>query len=119
MTRFREVAASSSTTEEGQETSRIAKEILSRMEQQSPLALRVVYQLMKMGLQVTSTMENCMKLEMNAQLNMVRQADFQEWANHVRKHGDEKKAPPFKGWKHKSVEEVTTDEVDEILRETS
>lgn len=121
MTRFKEIAASPSTTAEGQETSRIAKEIVSRMEQQSPLALRVVHQLMKMGLQLTSTMENCMKLEMDAQLNMIRQSDFQEWANHVRKHGngDEKQAPPFQGWKHKSVKDVTADEVDEILRERS
>lgn len=111
MTRFREIAASQSNTVEGQEKSRIAKELVTRMEQQSPLALRVVYQLMKMGIHLTTTMETCMKLEMTAQLNMIRQSDFQEWAKHVRKHGggDEKKAPAFQGWKHQSVRDVTAD----------
>ncbi len=120
MTRLREAAAKKSDDAEEQENMRIAKEILTRMQQQSPLALRVVHQLMKMGIRVNSTIEHCMELESNAQLNMIRQADFREWAAHIRKHGgDEKKAPVFGGWKHKTVSEVTLDEVDAILREIS
>lgn len=117
---LREAASITLEGVEEKENAEIAKQILSRMEQQSPLALRVVHQLMKMGLGVNRTMEYCMDLERIAQLNMMQQSDFRGWAAHVRKHGgDEKKAPVFGSWKHKTVSEVTADEVDAILRESS
>ena len=40
-----------------------------------------------------------MELEMKAQLHMLQQSDFKNWAAHVNKHGgDEKKAPPWIRW---------------------
>lgn len=113
--RFRQEASKQSRDEKEQENIRIAKEILTRMERQSPLALRVIHQLMVMGRKINASLGHCMELEMSAQLNMFQQSDFQEWAAHVRKHGGESKAPPFGGWKHKDVKEVTAEEVDAII----
>lgn len=114
---LREAGDKTSEDIDEQENARIAKELFSRMERQSPLALEVVYRLMKIGVQSTKTMETCMDLEMNVQLKMFQQDDFKAWAAHVSKHGGESKAPAFGGWKHKSVKEVTQAEVDAILED--
>ncbi|KAG7362193.1 enoyl-CoA hydratase/isomerase [Nitzschia inconspicua] len=94
----------------------VAKDLVERMDRQSPLALRVVYQLMKMGRMSLATMENCMEREAKAQRTLLAGPDFANWQAHVRKHGgDESKAPPFGGWQHSSVKEVTAEEVDRVL----
>lgn len=116
MERLREAGSKASDNVDDRENSRIAQDIVTRMERQSPLSLRVIHKLMTMGKRVKATMEDCTELEVQAQLNMLQQNDFKEWAAHVNKHGgDEKKAPPFGGWKHKSVAEVSAEEVDAIL----
>jgi enoyl-CoA hydratase/carnithine racemase len=119
MERLREAGDKKSDDREEQENSRIAKELVVRMQSQSPLALEVIFQLMRMGSFAKATMEKCMEQEINAQLNMYQQSDFKEWAAHVRKHGGETKAPAFGGWKHKSVKDVTSDEVDAIIGDQS
>lgn len=120
MERLRETGGKKSDDLEEQENSRIAQEVVSRMERQSPLSLRVIHQLMTMGKRVKNSIEDCMELEMKAQLHMLQQSDFKNWAAHVNKHGgDEKKAPPFGGWKHKNVAEVSTEEVDAMLSDRS
>jgi enoyl-CoA hydratase/carnithine racemase len=116
---LREAGDKKSNDVDDQENSRIAKDLVARMESQSPLALHVVFQLMKLGRRAKSTMETCMELELNAQLEMFKHSDFKEWAAHVRKHGGEHKAPEFGGWKHKSVKDVTQDEVDAIVQDRS
>jgi hypothetical protein len=86
------------------------------MERQSPLSLRVVYQLMKMGSTRTATMENCMAREGKAQRKLMVGSDFRNWLDHVQKFGgDETTAPPFQGWQHSNVKEVTAEEVDHLL----
>jgi len=78
--------------------------------------LRVVYQLMKMGSSGTATMENCMAREGKAQRKMMRKPDFRNWLAHVQKFGgDEAQAPPFSGWQHSNVKEVTAEEIDQLL----
>jgi hypothetical protein len=119
MERLREAGDKKSDDREEQENSRIAKELVVRMQSQSPLALEVIFQLMRMGGFAKATMEKCTEQEINAQLNMYQQSDFKEWAAHVRKHGGETKAPAFGGWKHKSVKDVTSDEVDAIIGDQS
>lgn len=98
----------------------VAKDLVERMERQSPLALRVVYQLMKMGQSSLATMEKCMDREANAQRTLLAGPDFVNWQAHVRKHGgEESKAPLFGGWQHGSVKEVTAEEVDRVLNDAS
>jgi enoyl-CoA hydratase/carnithine racemase len=98
----------------------VAKDLVERMERQSPLALRVVYQLMKMGTSSLTSMEKCMELESKAQRTLLAGPDFAKWQAHVRKHGgDESKAPAFQGWQHSSVKEVTAEEVDRVLNDAS
>jgi enoyl-CoA hydratase/carnithine racemase len=98
-------------------TSSLAKDLVQRMEAQSPLALRVVHQLMKMGSRHLATMELCMDREAKAQRKLMRRPDFINWATHVQTYGsgDESKCPPFTGWQHKDVQSVLPEEVDEIL----
>ena len=117
MDRLRESGNTTSDDVDEQENSRIARELVARMESQSPLALQVTFNLMTLGGLAKSTMEKCMEREMNVQLQMFQQTDFKEWAAHVRKHGGENKAPAFGGWKHKSVKDVTQDEVDAIIQD--
>lgn len=113
--RLREEGSKKSDNSDDQENIRIANELVARMERQSPLALRVVYQLMKMGRTRNANMNICLDREVKAQLNMYCQSDFQEWARHVRANGGESKAPTFTGWKHANVAAVTSDEVDAII----
>eukprot|EP00934_Nitzschia_sp_Nitz4_P003120 Nitzschia sp. Nitz4//scaffold141_size107518//85466//87034//NITZ4_004293-RA/size107518-processed-gene-0.117-mRNA-1//1//CDS//3329536339//3110//frame0 len=113
--RLREAGSKKSEDAEEKENIAIAKELVQRMERQSPLALRVTYQLLKMGRMRNAQLESCMDREVKAQLNMFQQKDFQEWARHVQAKGGESKAPAFTGWKHKSVKDVTDDEVDAII----
>eukprot|EP00533_Pseudo-nitzschia_delicatissima_P000810 CAMPEP_0116078038 /NCGR_PEP_ID=MMETSP0327-20121206/388_1 /TAXON_ID=44447 /ORGANISM="Pseudo-nitzschia delicatissima, Strain B596" /LENGTH=543 /DNA_ID=CAMNT_0003568555 /DNA_START=132 /DNA_END=1763 /DNA_ORIENTATION=+ len=117
--RLKEVAAQSDSKDVGDEefsTPALAKELVERMERQSPLSLRVVYQLMKMGSSRKATMENCMAREGAAQRKLMKGPDFNNWLAHVQKSGrDEATAPPFSGWKHSSVKEVTAEEVDQLI----
>jgi enoyl-CoA hydratase/carnithine racemase len=98
----------------------VAKDLAERMERQSPLALRVVYQLMKLGRRRLTDMETCMKREANAQRSLLAGHDFTTWQAHVRKHGgNEANVPPFDGWQHSSVKEVTAEEVDIVIGDSS
>jgi enoyl-CoA hydratase/carnithine racemase len=115
MERLRQAGAQQSEDPDEKEGIRVANELVERMERQSPLALRVVHQLMKMGGGRLATMENCMDREAKAQHKLLGRADFSEWAKHVRKHGDESAAPAFAGWQHENVAAVSAEEVDEIL----
>lgn len=113
--RLKEVAASSDSSE-AFSTPALAKELVDRIERQSPLSLRVVYQLMKMGSSRKGTMENCMAREGKAQRKLMKEPDFCNWLAHVQKHGgNEANAPAFGGWKHSSVKEVTAEEVDRLI----
>ena len=117
--RLKEVADKSDSKDVGDEefsTPALAKELVERMERQSPLSLRVVYQLMKMGSSRKATMENCMAREGKAQRKLMKEPDFNNWLAHVQKFGgDEGTAPQFSGWKHSSVKEVTAEEVDQLI----
>lgn len=93
----------------------VAKNLVDSIELQSPLALSVTFQLMKMGGGRLASLENCMEREAKAQQKLFGGQDFTEWAKHVTKHGGEAKAPAFSGWKHESIKAVSTGEVDEIL----
>jgi len=118
--RLKEVAARVESQNSGDNedfsTPALAKELVERMERQSPLSLRVVYQLMKMGSSREATMENCMAREGKAQRKLMKEPDFRNWSAHVQNFGgDEMKATPFGGWKHSSVKEVTAEEVDKLI----
>ena len=114
--RFREVASRHTEDPEEQEGIDVAKQFVENVERQSPLALRVVHKLLALGIGNRETLENCMERERNSQVKLLQGEDFYNWAQHVSRHGgDESKAPPFTGWKHKNVASVTADEVDEIL----
>jgi enoyl-CoA hydratase/carnithine racemase len=123
MTRLKEIASSSddNTTDKEEHvlemsTHSVAQNLVERMQAQSPLALRVVHQLMKMGSGRLATMENCMVREAKAQRKLMGRPDFLNWAAHVQKHGgNESNAPRFGGWQHMDVKSVLADEVDEIL----
>lgn len=114
--RLREAGSKQSDDPDEKEGIRVANELVERMTSQSPLALRVTHQLMKMGGGRLATMDNCMDREAKAQNKLFGRSDFAEWAKHVQKHGgEESKAPAFKGWQHENVAAVSAEEVDEIL----
>ncbi|CAJ1964353.1 unnamed protein product [Cylindrotheca closterium] len=113
--RLKEAGASTSENADERMGIQAAKEIVEKMEKQSPLALKVTHQLMKMGGGRLASMENCMEREAHAQLHLFQKPDFQKWAEHVTKHGGEQKAPAFEGWQHKSISDVSSGEVDEVL----
>lgn len=113
--RLREAGSESSENEEAQRGIEAANSLVESMERQSPLALRVTHQLMKMGSGRLANLKDCMEREAKAQQKLFGRQDFTEWANHVRKHGGEISAPAFKGWQHKSIKDVSAEEIDEIL----
>eukprot|EP00977_Amphora_coffeiformis_P012981 scaffold3330_cov164-Amphora_coffeaeformis.AAC.13 len=114
--RFREIAGRVSKDPEELEGIAVAQDFVERMERQSPLALCVTYRLLWLGASKDETMETCMARERKAQTKLLGMEDFEKWARHQtrnRKEGDE--TEQFTGWKHKSVADVTDDEVAEVL----
>jgi enoyl-CoA hydratase/carnithine racemase len=114
MERFREIGARESDDPDEQECSQVAQDLVNRMELQSPLALRVVHQLMTLGAGRQATLENCMEREKKVQLKLFQKDDYQNWAKWARKNGG-KDVSPFTSWKHDSVAAVSAEEIDEIL----
>lgn len=116
--RLREVAARNTNKDpEEQETIDVAADLVRRMEEQSPLALKVTYKLMQIGQQPSETLESCMKREKAAQTKLMAKPDFENWAK-AQMSIDGSKAATFTEWTHKSLGDVTGDEVEEILHVT-
>jgi len=112
--RFREVASRHTNDAEEQEGMDVAKEFVKRIQSRSPLALSAVHRLMQMGSKDGETLETCMERENRVQAKLFGAEDFEAWGNHAMKF-EQSQEPPFAGWKHKSVVDVTSDEVDELL----
>lgn len=109
--RFKEMAAAGANGEQESEVSKVAEDLALRMECQSPLALSVVYRLMQEGARNGATLDACIEREKRAQAKLFGMEDFMAWGS-----SSESKAmgkcPP---WKHKSVDEVSEDEITEVV----
>ena len=112
--RFREVASRKTNDKEEQEGIDVAKDFVKRMQSRSPLAMSAVFRLMQMGSREGETLESCMTREKRVQEKLFGAGDFEAWGNHAIKY-KQSQEPPFGGWKHKSVMDVTKDEVDELF----
>lgn len=109
--RLKEYASADATYDDEREVVNTAKELLDSMESQSPLALHAVHKLMKDGKTNKQTLESCMEREKTVLLNLFEKADYKNWANSGLDAGE------FKDWSHKSVHDVTSDEVKELFKE--
>lgn len=107
--RMKEYAAEDTSNEDDLQFVDTAKDIVNRIEAQSPLALQAVYKLMEMGKKTSATLEECMEREKNVQLKLLGKEDFMNWAKSGARVGE------FTGWKHNSVADVSSDEVEELL----
>jgi enoyl-CoA hydratase/carnithine racemase len=110
--RFRELAGRSPCEDYPRNNLDAAAQIVQGFESQSPLALSVTYELLKMGARHGQTMDSCIDRETRTQMNMFAKPDFKNWAEHAVAKGED---VPFKGWTHKSLKEVSPDEVEEII----
>jgi len=108
---MKEFASNEASDEEELEFVETAKDIVNRIEAQSPLAVQTVHRLMEMGKKKSATLEKCMEREKKVQLRLMGEEDFMNWAKSGVNAGN------FLGWKHKSVADVSSDEVDELLAE--
>jgi len=111
---FREISSRVTADSEEQEGIQVAADFVNRMEKQSPLSLSVVHRMMELGKENGETLESCMEREKRVQAKLFRMADFQNWAKNATQNG---KDSPFTGWKHETVSDVSTDEVEELLQE--
>jgi enoyl-CoA hydratase/carnithine racemase len=105
----------SSDDPEEQYASQVAQDLHDRIRKQSPLAVSVIFDLLKRGGQTGQTLSLCTQRERMAQMRMFAHEDFTRWAEHAKEHGPE---VPFENWTHKSVEDVTAEEVLEIIEGT-
>lgn len=112
--RLREVASRRTNDREEQEGIDVAQGFVKRIQSRSPLALSAVHRLMQMGRRDGETLESCMKREKIVQTKLFGAGDFEAWGNHAMKYRQSQE-PPFGGWKHKSVVDVSSDEVDELF----
>jgi enoyl-CoA hydratase/carnithine racemase len=112
--RFREVASRKTNVREEQEGIDVAKDLVERMQSRSPLAMSAVFRLMQLGSREGETLESCMEREKRVQAKLFGAGDFEAWGNHAMKYSPIQE-PPFGGWNHKSVADVTKNEVDELL----
>ncbi len=106
---LKEYASTSAANEEEKQIVDIAKELLDGMESHSPLALHAVHKLLSIGKGNKQSLESCMEREKTVLLNLFEKDDYKNWARSGCEVGE------FKDWKHKSVKEVTTDEVNELF----
>lgn len=110
MEKMREYASASAKTDEEIEFVHVAKDLLYGMESQSPLALCATHELLKLGKGRQETLSSCMGREMRVQLKLLEKDDFNDWAKSGMEAGE------FKDWNHKSVKDVTKDEIEELLK---
>ena len=109
MERMKEFASAEPQNEEEIEFVEAAKDLLNGMEAQSPIALLATHRLMKIGKDTNETLQSCMERERTVQLNLLEGDDFQNWAKSGAESGE------FKDWKHKTVKDVTSNEVKEFF----
>jgi enoyl-CoA hydratase/carnithine racemase len=110
--RFRQLASSSPSEDYPRNTLEAAAQIVQGFESQSPLALSVTYELLKIGSRHGQTVDSCIDRETRTQMNMFSKPDFKNWAEHAVANGED---VPFKGWVHKDLKAVSPDEVEEII----
>jgi hypothetical protein len=110
MEKMREHASAHASNEEEAEFVLAAQSILEDMEAQSPLALSATHKLMVIGKEAKESLESCMEREKKVQLKLFDKDDFKNWSKSGVKEGE------FKDWKHKSVKEVTRDEIEELFK---
>lgn len=114
MERLYEIGNRKAQDDEEQEGIALAQDLYTRLQRQSPLALRAVHRLLQLGAKQGETLESCMEREKRVQTKLLRMSDYHAWAEHALSH-PEGQEPPFEGWKHKSPKDVTQEEVDELL----
>ncbi len=110
--RLKEIAGRVTNDPEEQEGIDVASDFCRRIESQSPLAVSVVYRLLREGTKPLETLQSCMEREKLVQTKLYAKEDFKAWAE-SRIAGQVGEA--FSGWKHKSIREVSDDEVTELL----
>jgi len=105
-----------------------AQALVAQMERRSPLALCVTLRLMQEGMEGNETLESCMEREKTSQRRLFSKedGDYARWARSGRGVGlaempvgdsfvMRETEDVFSGWAHTRVEEVTSDEVSEIV----
>ena len=107
---LRQYTSVNAKNEEHEKALSLAKDLLEGMESQSPLALHAVHKLLRAGRGKKQTLESCMEREKIVLLNLFEKEDYKNWAKSGLGAGE------FKDWKHKSVHEVTKDEVEELFQ---
>jgi len=110
-----EVATRTTTDPEVQEGIDVAKDLLQRMERQAPLALKVTHRLMELGRKPEQTLVSCMKREKMAQINMMTKPDYENWCKAQLTTTGSHKMETFTKWQHRTVRDVSEDEVSEII----
>ena len=119
--RFCEIASSKKTkssSPDDVEISTVAQEIVDRMQAASPLALNVIYQLLQKGRNEIETYESCIERERKIQAKLFTSPDYATWAASAQqqKTSSSTKEPVVRmNWKHKSIRDVPSDEVLEII----
>ncbi|GAX27218.1 hypothetical protein FisN_13Lh226 [Fistulifera solaris] len=110
--RLKEIAGRVTNDPEEQEGIDVASDFCRRLESQSPLAVSAVYRLLREGTKPLETLQSCMEREKLVQTNLYTKEDFAAWAK-ARIAGQVGEA--FSGWKHRSIHEVSDDEVTELV----
>eukprot|EP00560_Eucampia_antarctica_P008973 CAMPEP_0197826280 /NCGR_PEP_ID=MMETSP1437-20131217/3254_1 /TAXON_ID=49252 ORGANISM="Eucampia antarctica, Strain CCMP1452" /NCGR_SAMPLE_ID=MMETSP1437 /ASSEMBLY_ACC=CAM_ASM_001096 /LENGTH=602 /DNA_ID=CAMNT_0043426649 /DNA_START=99 /DNA_END=1907 /DNA_ORIENTATION=+ len=95
---------------EEQECMEYVQKLLQHMQASSPLALRAIYRLHQVGKDSAETLESCMDREKAVQLKLYQQQDFATYNNNNNNNNNKSVS-----WKHASVNDVTDDEVEELL----
>jgi enoyl-CoA hydratase/carnithine racemase len=114
LNRLKEIAERGSTGEEVGKGIQVVKDLVKRIQRQSPLALSVVFKLMQLGAKKGESLASCMERERRAQAKMFKLQDFENWAKHATRDLD---GQPFAHWQHKHLSHVPSDLVDDIVGE--
>mmetsp|Transcript_777 Transcript_777/g.930 ORF Transcript_777/g.930 Transcript_777/m.930 type:complete len:506 (+) Transcript_777:89-1606(+) len=111
--RLKEMANHQSIDDDYVEVIAVAKQLVQKMERQSPLAISVIHKLMQAGGKKDQSITSCMEREKSALKKLYNMEDFQNWAKH--EISSSKKDSFFSDWKYKTLNEVPADEVNEII----
>eukprot|EP00586_Coscinodiscus_wailesii_P021914 CAMPEP_0172496894 /NCGR_PEP_ID=MMETSP1066-20121228/94667_1 /TAXON_ID=671091 /ORGANISM="Coscinodiscus wailesii, Strain CCMP2513" /LENGTH=470 /DNA_ID=CAMNT_0013269433 /DNA_START=66 /DNA_END=1478 /DNA_ORIENTATION=+ len=85
---------------------RLAKDFLTKFEERSPLALAAVDKLLMKANDNSESLESCAAREKTVLMNLIKGKDYKNWVA----NGLEKVE-----WTHQSINEVSSDEIDELF----
>ena len=103
----------SNNKDEDEDIVKVSSLFLKGMEERSPVSLKAVHKLLDMANDSNATLTDCIAREKVVQKNLLEKEDFKNWFELTRADSTDLESVP--SWKHKSVADISDDEIEELF----